>query len=128
MGAIGRTIRGYILWTYERGTIHYDVMVTLILLFIFGSPFLIKYGDKPVVQNVHLTGVMVMQASEGEYVYQIEASTVPPATQGGDPAALGDALVHLIEPIAGEVTLVGFDPVLDAQGKVQAYKVRVKKR
>ena len=36
MNAIWRTIRGYILWQYERGTLHYDIMVTLILIFIFG--------------------------------------------------------------------------------------------
>ena len=34
MNAIWRTIRGYILWQYERGTLHYDIMVTLILIFI----------------------------------------------------------------------------------------------
>ena len=33
-----RTIRDYIFWSYERGTIQYDVMVTLILLFVFLSP------------------------------------------------------------------------------------------
>jgi hypothetical protein len=38
MGAIWRTIRGYILWSYERGSLHYDIMVTLILLFVFVSP------------------------------------------------------------------------------------------
>ena len=43
MGAIGRTIRRYILWTYDRGTVHYDIMVTLILVFIFASPLYIKY-------------------------------------------------------------------------------------
>ena len=34
MNSIWRTIRGYILWSYERGSLHYDVMVTLILLFV----------------------------------------------------------------------------------------------
>ena len=124
MGAIGRTIRGYILWTYNRGTIHYDVMVTLILLFIFVSPFLIKYGDKPVEQNLHLTGVLVEAAADGGFVYRIPAAAV----QGKDASALGDDLVRVIEPIAGDVILLGYEPVVDAQGKVQAYKVRVSKR
>ena len=31
MNAIWRTIRGYVLWQYERGTLHYDIMVTLII-------------------------------------------------------------------------------------------------
>jgi len=30
MNAFWRTIRSYILWQHERGTLHYDVMVTLI--------------------------------------------------------------------------------------------------
>ena len=38
MNAIWRTIRGYVMWQYERGTLHYDIMVTLILIFIFLSP------------------------------------------------------------------------------------------
>lgn len=123
MGAIWRTIRGYILWTYDRGTIHYDVMVTLILLFIFGSPFLIKYGDKPVDPNARLTGVVV-EPMDGGYVFQIPAE----AMQGKEPGALGDELVRVIEPIAGEVTLLGYEPVLDGRGNVHAYRVRVKKR
>ncbi|EQD43830.1 hypothetical protein B1A_15449, partial [mine drainage metagenome] len=33
-----KILRSYIFWTYQRGSAHYDVMVTLILLFIFVSP------------------------------------------------------------------------------------------
>jgi hypothetical protein len=58
MGAIWRTIRGYILWSYERGSLHYDIMVTLILLFVFVSPHFINFKDKPVERNPHLTGVV----------------------------------------------------------------------
>jgi len=60
MGAIWRTIRGYILWSYERGSLHYDIMVTLILLFIFVSPHFLNYKDKPVERIPHLTGVVVI--------------------------------------------------------------------
>ena len=54
-----RTIRGFILWSHERGTIQYDVMVTLILLFVFFSPRLIDFNDRPVARNPHATGVVV---------------------------------------------------------------------
>ncbi len=60
MGAIWRTIRGYILRSYERGSLHYDIMVTLILLFIFVSPHFINFKDKPVERNPHLTGLVVI--------------------------------------------------------------------
>ncbi len=37
-----KLIRSYIFWTYERGSFHYDIMVTAILLFMFVSPHFIE--------------------------------------------------------------------------------------
>jgi hypothetical protein len=45
---MGKLLRSYLWWTYERGSFHYDVMVTLILIFMFVSPRLIDFKDKPV--------------------------------------------------------------------------------
>jgi hypothetical protein len=42
------TLKSYFFWTHKRGSFHYDVMVTLILVFIFVTPHLWSYGDKPV--------------------------------------------------------------------------------
>jgi hypothetical protein len=47
-----KTIKGYIWWTYERGSFHYDVMVT-IMLFIFLAPRVIDFRDKPPALNTH---------------------------------------------------------------------------
>lgn len=38
----------YLFWTYERGSFHYDVMVTLILLFLFIAPHFIDFHDRPI--------------------------------------------------------------------------------
>ena len=65
MTRIWRTIRGFILWSYERGTIQYDVMVTLILLFVFLSPNWINFSDKPVERNPHPSGVIVTPERRG---------------------------------------------------------------
>ena len=59
MNAIWRTIRGYILWQYERGTLHYDIMVTLIMMFVLFSPRVINFNDKPIARNPHPTEVVV---------------------------------------------------------------------
>src|ERR1700687_5704966 len=59
MNAIWRTIRGYILWQYERGTLHYDIMVTLIIIFVLFSPRVINFNDKPIGRNPHPTEVLV---------------------------------------------------------------------
>ena len=42
-----RILKSYLFWTYPRGSFHYDVMVTLILVFLFVSPRLINYRDRP---------------------------------------------------------------------------------
>ena len=123
MGAIWRTIRGYILWSYERGSLHYDIMVTLILLFVFVSPRFINYRDKPVEHNPHLTGVIVIPAEKGGFIYQIEASAVN-AAPGGD---IRRQLEQIIEPISVAVSITKFDAIKDASGQTTGYKVWVQK-
>jgi hypothetical protein len=123
MGAIWRTIRGYILWSYERGSLHYDIMVTLILLFVFVSPHFINFKDKPVERNPHLTGVVVITGDKGDFIYQIQASAVN-STPGED---VRGQLEKIIEPIAGAVSVTRYEMVKDASGRTQSYKVWVEK-
>jgi hypothetical protein len=123
MSAIWRTIRGYILWSYERGSLHYDIMVTLILLFVFVSPHFINFKDKPVERNPHLTGVVVIPGEKGELIYQIQASAVNTAAGGDVPRQLE----RIIEPISGAVSITRVETLKDASGHTQSYKVWVEK-
>jgi hypothetical protein len=123
MGAIWRTIRGYTLWSYERGSLHYDIMVTLILLFVFVSPHFINFKDKPVERNPHLTGVVVIPGEKGGLIYQIQASAVN-ATAGED---VRRQLEQIIEPISGAVSITRYETLKDAAGHTQSYKVWVEK-
>ena len=127
MGAIWRTIRGYILWSYERGSLHYDIMVTLILLFVFLSPRFIKYKDKPIERNPHLTGVVVIPGDKGGFIYQIQASAVNTADGKSDTQDIRRQLEQIIEPISGSVSITKYDVVKDASGQIQSYKVWVEK-
>jgi len=120
---IWRTIRSYILWSYERGTIQYDVMVTLILIFVFLSPQVINFKDKPVEHNPHRTGVAVMPDGEGGFIYEIEAREI----KSQDDAGLRSELLSIIEPISGEVTISRYEAVRDRAGSVLAYKVWVQR-
>ena len=123
MTNIWRTIRGYILWSHERGTIQYDVMVTLILVFIFVSPLLVNFKDKPVERNPHQTGVVVIPDNGGGLIYQIEASAV----SAKDPATLSQQLLGIIEPISGEVSITKVETQHDNAGHVLGYKVWVQR-
>jgi hypothetical protein len=122
-----RLLRSYLFWTYDRGSIHYDVMVSLILAFLFLGPRFIDFGDKPVANvPLHSTEVLVKEAgsvgSRSRFIYEIRADQ-----QRGFPnpdqteAVRHAAILRVIEPIAGEVTLDHYDDVRDAKGKIVAY-------
>jgi hypothetical protein len=115
-----RIVRGFILWSHERGTIQYDVMVTLILLFVFFSPRLINFNDRPVERNLHSTGVMVYPDGAGGLVYQVDARAVQP----GDDDSTRNQLLRVIEPISGEISISRYEPIND-KGKIVGYKVWV---
>jgi len=124
MTGIWRTIRDYIFWSYERGTIQYDIMVTLILLFVFLSPRLINFKDKPVEHNPHRTGVAVVPDGQGGLIYQIEAAAVGQAV-GNDDSVIRGELLQIIEPISGEVSITKVESVRDGSGRILSYKVWV---
>jgi hypothetical protein len=124
MNGAWRTIRSYILWQHERGTLHYDIMVTLILIFVFFSPRVINFNDKPAALNPHPTGVLVTLDGADGLVYQIEASAVA----AGDDAAVRAQLMHIVEPISGDVALVKYEGVTDSKGRVREYRVWVKRK
>jgi len=117
------TLRDYILWSHERGTIQYDVMVTLILAFVFFSPYWINFKDKPVEHNPGHAGAVVLPDGQGGLIYEIDASAVT----GKDDAAMRTALLQIIEPISGEVAISKIEPVRDAKGRVLRYRVWVEK-
>jgi len=123
MGAIWRTIRGYILWSYERGSLHYDIMVTLILIFVFVSPIYINFNDKPVERNPHPTGVEVIPDDRGGLIYLIPASAV----SMGNGIDIRQQLQRIVEPISGAVSVTKYETVKDPVGHVQTYKVWVVK-
>jgi len=124
MTGIWRTIRGYILWSYERGTVQYDVMVTLILLFIFLAPHWVNFNDKPVQHNPHPSGVVVLPDGQGGLIYQVEG----PAVSGQDDGAIRSELLRIIEPISGAVSITSYEPVRDRYGHVQNYRVWVRRQ
>jgi hypothetical protein len=123
MNAIWRTIRSYILWQHERGTLHYDIMVTLILIFIFFSPRVINFKDKPISRDPHPTEVVVTADTEGRLIYQVSASAV----KAGDSADVREQLLHIIEPISGAVSIVSYETVSDRKGTLQGYRVVAKR-
>ncbi len=129
-----KILRSYLFWTYERGSFHYDVMVTVILLFLFVSPRFINYNDKP-VETVALKAseVLVKEAgrsgSNSRFLFEIRASQTDDQDGGPSPSQSEDerraAILRVVEPISGEVSLERYESIVDAHGKVVAYNAWV---
>jgi len=119
-----QTIKSYFWWTHPRGNIHYDVMVTLILLFIFITPHYVNFNDKPIERVPHPTGVQVaIQPEGGGYIYTVDSAAIP----GNTDSEIRAGLLRVIEPIAGEVVLSRYELVQANRGRM-AYKAWVRRR
>jgi hypothetical protein len=117
---MNKTLGAYLWWTEERGSFHYDVMVTLILLFIFVTPHLWNYRDRPSPRGTSPSEVLVKTESPDHFVYQINASQINLPNQSAD---LETALLHNVEAISGDVVLDKYEPAKDSSGKIVAYRV-----
>lgn len=120
---MAKLLRSYLFWTYERGSFHYDVMVTLILLFLFVAPRFVDFKDRPVeTVALHASEVLVKEAGtedgSSRFMYQVRADDMGGAKTDDEKRA---AMLRVIEPISGEVTLESYDEIKDAAGKVIAY-------
>ena len=120
---VWRTIRGFILWAHERGSVQYDVMVTLILIFVFLSPRYINFNDHPVDRNPPSSAVMVYTDNAGGWVYQVDARAI----HSGDEFSLRQQFLRIIEPVSGEISISRYEKVTDKNGKVVAYKIWVER-
>jgi hypothetical protein len=122
-----KILRSYFFWTYERGSFHYDVMVTLILLFLFVSPRFIDFKDKPVPEIPMQQSEVLVKSSRSatggaEFVYEVRVDDLHGAKTD---AEIRDAILKVVEPIAGAVTLEKYTPVTDTKGHVVAYDAAI---
>jgi len=90
---------------------------------MFLSPRFIDFKDKPVeTVALHASEVLVKEAgtegSSSRFMYQIRTDEMGGAKTDTE---LRAAMLRVIEPISGEVTLERYEAVHDAQGKVVAY-------
>jgi hypothetical protein len=112
--SVGQTIKGYIWWTYPRGSLHYDVMVTLILAFIFLAPRWINFADKPPGRPAHPTAVLVRQDGNYGLIYQIDAAAI----DATDDREIRLEMKRVIDPISGGMVIDHYEKQADAGSQV----------
>jgi hypothetical protein len=118
-----KTLKSYYFWTHQRGSFHYDVMVTLILAFIFVTPHLWSYGDKP-AENAALVGpVEVVGDGDHGLVVTLQAKDVS-IDPSMDRKAIVKSIDRALEPVVGDsVFVTRWEPVTGADGKTTAWRV-----
>jgi hypothetical protein len=115
--SFGQVLRSYFYWTYSRGSFHYDIMVSLILLFIFITPQLWDYGAKPSPIAASSHPFQVVPNGRG-VIITVQASdvTVP---AGASNRQVKKLLRKAIEPVTGDdVYIEHWETALDAQGNL----------
>jgi len=113
-----KILKSYFYWTYSRGTFHYDVMVTLILLFIFVTPHLWDYGDKPSRAFGPAHPIQIVGDGGRGVVVSLQASdvTIP---EGASDREVKKALRQAIEPVTSDSVYVEhWETAKDAQGNL----------
>ena len=117
-------LKSYFYWTYPRGSFHYDVMVTLILIFIFVTPFVWNYGARPSRPGgpqypIHVVG----NGSQG-MILTVSTADVHIA-QDASASQVKRALRIAIEPVTGDAVSVDrWETVTDSHGQ-KSWKIWV---
>jgi hypothetical protein len=110
-------LRSYFYWTYSRGSFHYDIMVTLILAFIFITPHLWEYGATPSSIAASDHSFVVVPSGRGVIIsVQASAVSIPPGASNHEVKVI---LRKAIEPVTGDdVYVEHWETALDAQGNL----------
>ena len=113
---MNKLLKSYFYWTYPRGNVHYDVMVTLILLFIFVTPQLWDYGDKPSRAPGPSHPIQVASDGGRALIVTVSANDVDAQADATD-NEMRRVLRKAIEPVTGDaVSVIRWETAEDSQG------------
>ncbi|HUB19321.1 MAG TPA: hypothetical protein VL990_11850 [Acidobacteriaceae bacterium] len=115
---MGRLLKSYLWWTYERGSVHYDVMVSLILAFIFLTPHFFDYGDRP-KPDWPRDEIRASVNPAGGMIYEVPIEMV--RTQGGEPT--DQDFENAIAPTSGPIVVDRHEAIREIGGGIVAWRV-----
>ncbi len=117
--SIGEVLKSYFYWTYPRGSFHYDVMVTLALIFIFATPHLWHYGDKPASTSTLAHPIQVTGDGGHGMIVTVAAQDVSVPLDAPE-AVVKKTLREAIMPVTGDAVFVErWETKTDTQGNLE---------
>jgi hypothetical protein len=111
-------LKRFILWDYKRGSWQYDVMVGVILLFIFLTPRQ-WFGDGPRLPQTR--GIAMLPAENGGWAFFVDPKQLGATADNQREAKLAELVQGASSDRRLRVTRV--EPVLDSDGELLTYMV-----
>ena len=111
-------LKRFILWDFKRGSWQYDVMVGLILVFIFLTPR-DWFRDGPRIPQAR--GVAMLPAENGGWAFLVD----PKQLEGTPEDQRISQLTSLLQTAAGDrrLTVTRVVPIQDSDGEIENYMV-----
>ena len=108
-------IKRFLLWSFERGSVQYDVICVVIIAFIFLTPTS-AFNDRPDYMRI-LDDQLIRQTSDddGRPVYTVKVNT--------EQAAID----HLQTLLGKSLTISRREPVYDTTGALVAYAIWIER-
>jgi hypothetical protein len=104
-----KLLKSYFFWTYPRGCFHYDVMVTVILLFIFVTPRFWNFGGRPSSPLALAHPIQVTNDGRRGLIVTVNAEDVPLALDThATTAQVKKTLRKAVEPVTGDAVFVEY--------------------
>ena len=115
-------VKRFILWDYPRAGWQYDVMVGLILAFIFLTPR-DWFRDQPRIPSA--SSITMLPANHGADVYWVDTESLSGVGEAQRPARVQ---AMLEQKTGRKHLLVRLEPLRDSEAEVKGYMVFTKPR
>src|SRR5262245_10112553 len=109
-------LKRFILWDYPRGSRPYDVMVGIILAFIFFTPR-DWFRDQPRIPNA--SSIVMLPSEHGNPEFLVEAALLAKIPEN----QRVERLTQLVQTRTGNrrLRVTRIEPILDSEGELQGY-------
>jgi len=109
-------LKRFILWDYQRGSWQYDLVVGIILLFIFATPR-DWFRDQPKIPNA--SNIALLPSENGSSVFFVDSQFLAGIAENQRVARLTDVLQSRMSN--RRLKVIRVEPILDSEGELQGY-------